>query len=104
MILTEEVFQSLEEPDEEEEDMLDLALGLTDTYAQRRGAGGGATLTLLTASTRTCRAGRGSGAKSSWTRRWMALWSKSPQRRTTCLQTSDSVHVRSLPLRAMRSV
>lgn len=31
MILEQEVFDSLEEAEEEEEDMLDLALGLTDT-------------------------------------------------------------------------
>ena len=31
VILTDEVFESLPEPDLEEEDMLDLAAGLTDT-------------------------------------------------------------------------
>ena len=31
-VCTQEVFDALGEPEEEEEDMLDLALGLTDTY------------------------------------------------------------------------
>ena len=35
VILEQDVFDSLEEPDEEEEDMLDLALGLTDTFVMQ---------------------------------------------------------------------
>ena len=31
-VCKQEVFDALGEPEEEEEDMLDLALGLTDTY------------------------------------------------------------------------
>lgn len=91
VILEQDVYDSLEEPEEEEEDMLDLALGLTETCVADAGASptfaGRCALTRGRA--RLC-AGRGSAARCSASRSSMASRCSCPTKLQITSVTSDA--------------